>query len=142
MQHSLNVLTTAIGISSAFSIMLSDASAAQAGACRSTDTVAGVDFGNCQTLQILGSNQPSIEQFESKMASILSMEVAQYKSDFAATYAQQIGNGELIAVRYEQRQTNFVAFSKDTRCLKDDRLALQLGCSIEVGATHPLVALR
>ena len=72
--------------------LLSQTSAAQA-QCHSSDTIAGLDFGDCNdrigiSVGEVSLSTQDVAQFEQRLASQLNGEIIAYNAQFPAIYAQ------------------------------------------------------
>lgn len=123
-------------------LALSHGEVAQAGirTCLGAPSIAGIDFSDCKALAF-GAPPPDVELFKLSMARQLTVVIAQYNTDFTATYAQRTVNG-LIAVQYESRQARIASSITRIQCLIANSSARQLGCDTNSKLLEPRIAFR
>jgi hypothetical protein len=132
-------------------MILNQGEAAQA--CNTTETIAGIDFGSCQSVSF-GNNPPSTQKFELRLASQLPVAIAQYNTKMAENYAQiaqtrqfvtaqtgwnktQISYDRWIAatsipsVQLSGNPVQVALFSPNIQCPTTQGQARYLGCGVQ-----------
>jgi hypothetical protein len=95
----------ALAAISCLGIALAQATPAFAGTCRSTQTFGSIDFGDCQSTNIVGGGSISIDQYRVRQAAQFDVAIADYNNTATANIAQlpirrtmtawKLKNGEL-----------------------------------------------